>query len=164
MKILIVSDTHRKDFCYEAVLREQKGLDLVIHCGDIEGSEHLIRKMTSCPVEIVMGNNDFFSVLPREKEIQIGKYKVWVTHGHCYNVSLGNERIKEEAKARGVDLVIYGHTHRPVIDDKGEVIAINPGSLGYPRQEGKKSSYIVMELDPEGQLNISIHYLSEKKI
>ena len=76
--------------------------DMVIHCGDAEGSEYALSSAAECPVYIVLGNNDFFSDLPREITLDIGSYKVWVTHGHNYYVSMGNETIKKEAIDRGV--------------------------------------------------------------
>lgn len=60
MKILIVSDTHRKNENYMRVLQKVGTLDLVIHLGDIEGSEYIIQEAADCPVEMVAGNNDFF--------------------------------------------------------------------------------------------------------
>ena len=113
MKILIVSDTHKKNENYFKVL-EMHHPDMVIHCGDAEGSEYALSSAAECPVYIVLGNNDFFSDLPREITLDIGSYKVWVTHGHNYYVSMGNETIKKEAIDRGVDIVLYGHTHREV--------------------------------------------------
>ena len=127
MKILIVSDTHKKNENYFKVL-EMHHPDMVIHCGDAEGSEYALSSAAECPVYIVLGNNDFFSDLPREITLDIGSYKVWVTHGHNYYVSMGNETIKKEAIDRGVDIVLYGHTHRPVIDIDDDIIAVNPGS------------------------------------
>ena len=82
MKILIVSDTHRKNDNYIKALEKSAPVDMVIHCGDIEGSEYLIAQSAGCPVQMVVGNNDFFSDLPREKDFQIGRYRVWLTHGH----------------------------------------------------------------------------------
>ena len=158
MKILVVSDTHRRNDNYFEVLRMHRP-DLVIHCGDSEGSEYAITQAADCPVKIVLGNNDFFSELPRELELYVGPYKVWVTHGHNYYVSMGNETIKREAVARGMDIVIYGHTHRPVVDMGDDIIAINPGSLSYPRQEGHKPSYIIMELDRHEEMHFTIAYL-----
>lgn len=157
MKILVVSDTHRKNENYFKVL-EMHHPDMVIHCGDSEGSEYAITEAAQCPVKIVLGNNDFFSDLPREQEFNIGKYKVWLTHGHNYYVSMGSETIKKEAAARRMDIVMYGHTHRPEIDREGEVIAINPGSLSYPRQEGHRPSYVIMEIDRNEELHFTIAY------
>ncbi|MGN0168882.1 MAG: metallophosphoesterase family protein [Acetatifactor sp.] len=160
MKILVVSDTHKKNNNYFEVLQRVRP-DMVIHCGDAEGSEYALTESADCPVQIVLGNNDFFSYLPRELELQIGSHKVWVTHGHNYYVSMGNENIKREALIRGMDVVLYGHTHRPVIDMDGSVIAVNPGSISYPRQEGRLPSYVIMELDEEDKLHFDIQYLDE---
>lgn len=158
MKVLIVSDTHKRNDNYFEVVQMHRP-DMVIHCGDAEGSEYALSESADCPVKIVLGNNDFFSELPRELEFNVGSYKVWVVHGHSYYVSMGNENIKREAVARGVDIVMYGHTHRPVIDRDDEVIAINPGSLSYPRQDGRRPSYIIMEIDRHDEVHFTIAYL-----
>lgn len=158
-KILIVSDTHRKNDNYFALLERLAPLDMVIHCGDTEGSEYAISQAADCPVQIVSGNNDFFSDLPRELEFEIGRYRVWVTHGHTYYVSMGSERIKQEARERGVDIVMYGHTHRPCLDVEKDLTALNPGSISYPRQDGHRPSYIIMELDETGKADFRIEYL-----
>ena len=68
MKVLIVSDTHRQNENFVQVVDREEPIDLLIHCGDIEGSEYLISQRAGCPVYMVAGNNDFFSDLPREKE------------------------------------------------------------------------------------------------
>ncbi len=157
MKVLIVSDTHRKNENYFKALERVKP-DLVIHCGDAEGGEYVLSNAAACPVQIVLGNNDFFSYLPRELELELGSFKVWVTHGHNYYVSMGSEVIKREARARGFDIVMYGHTHKPVVDRRDGVIAVNPGSLSYPRQEGRRPTYIVMEVEGE-KADFVIEYL-----
>lgn len=59
-----------------------------------EGSEDMItswckEQNPDCEVYMVLGNNDFFSHLDREKEISIGKYRAFLTHGHFYSVSVG---------------------------------------------------------------------------
>lgn len=159
MKILIVSDTHRHNENYLKIVEKEQPLDMVIHCGDVEGSEYLIGEAAGCPTHIVLGNNDFFSELPRELEIPIGAYRALITHGHTYYVSMGNEKIKQEAKERGCNLVFYGHTHRPVIDAEDEIIAINPGSTSYPRQEGRQPSYVIMQLNPGEKPVFEIRFL-----
>lgn len=158
MKVLIVSDTHRKNENYFVAVEREKP-DMVIHCGDVEGSEYALTEAAGCPVYITLGNNDFFSNLPRELDLDIGPYKVWVTHGHNYYVSMGSEHIRREALIKGVDIVIYGHTHRPVVDQSGKVTVVNPGSLSYPRQDGHRPSYVVMKLDEKSELSFRIEYL-----
>ena len=159
MKILIVSDTHRNTDNLEVVLEQEKPLDLLIHLGDIEGDEDYIEVLAECPVEAVAGNNDFFSDLPGEREIQIGKYKALLTHGQYYYVNAGTGRIKMEAEAREIDIAMFGHTHRPLLEQDNGVVVLNPGSISYPRQEGKNPSYIVMELDETGEASFSKEYI-----
>ena len=67
--------------------------------------------------------------------------------------------LKKEAIVQGADIVMYGHTHRPVIDISPQIIAINPGSLSYPRQENRKPSYIIMELDEHGEAKFELNYI-----
>jgi len=159
MKVLIVSDTHRKNDNFIKVLEKVAPVDMVIHCGDAEGSEYFLEEAAGCPLKIVMGNNDFFSELPKELEFYIGSYKVWVLHGHNFYVSAGNETLKKEARGKGVDIVIYGHTHRPVVDREKGLITVNPGSLSYPRQEGRRPSYVMMDIDKQGRVDFAIRYL-----
>lgn len=159
MKVLIISDTHRKNDNYLKILERSQPFDMVIHCGDSEGGEYIISEAAGCPVEIVAGNNDFFSELPREREFMLGKYKIWLTHGHSFFVSMENETIKQEAVSRDVDIVMYGHSHKPVIDVEKNIIAINPGSLTYPRQEGRRPSYVIMEIDKSGKAHFTLHFL-----
>lgn len=159
MKILIVSDTHGHEKNLETVIKKTGPVDLFIHLGDIEGHEDYIEAIVGCPVHMVSGNNDFFSELPREEELQIGRYRVLITHGHYYGVSVGTSRLKEEAASRNLDIVMYGHTHRPEIDREEQVTVLNPGSLSYPRQWGRKPSYLIMELDNEGEAHYTIDYL-----
>lgn len=159
MRILIVSDTHRRHTNLERVIKKIGHLDLAIHLGDAEGEEDDIESIVGCPLEIIAGNNDFFSRLDKEKELQIGKYKVLLTHGHYYYVTVGTEQIIADARARGKDIVMFGHTHRPCIEYEDGITALNPGSISFPRQEGRKPSYILMEIDPEGEAHYTINYL-----
>lgn len=159
MKILIVSDTHGHSENLEKVLEQTGPLDHFIHLGDVEGQEDYIEVIADCPVHMVAGNNDFFTDLPREEEFWIGEYHILITHGHYYGVSVGTERLKEEAMLRSIDIVMYGHTHRPEIDIEDQVTVLNPGSLSYPRQIGRKPSYLLMEIDREGEAHYTIHYL-----
>ncbi len=152
-RIMVVSDTHgRLENLAEALSREGK-LDMLIHLGDFEGDDEVICEMANCKVLMVPGNNDFFSTLNREIETQIGKYHVLLTHGHYYYVSLDLKTLHDEGIARGFDIVMFGHTHRPVINAGDVITMINPGSLSYPRQQDKKSTYIMMEVDSKENIN-----------
>ena len=159
MKVLIVSDTHRENDNFMKVVQNEKPFDMLIHCGDIEGAEYLYSKTVSCPMHMIAGNNDFFTTLPPEKEFKIGKYNTFLTHGHTYRVSVGYEMLRQEGIAHDADIVMFGHTHRPYVDCVGGVWLVNPGSLSYPRQEGRRPSYIVMDMDNKGEVDFEIKYL-----
>lgn len=161
MKILIVSDTHRMDENLKKVIAKEMPADMLIHLGDAEGSEMFIPEWVSpgCEMQMIRGNNDFFSALDREREITIGPYQVLLTHGHYYNVSLGVEQLRMEAQERGFDIIMYGHTHRPYFENHHGVVILNPGSLSYPRQEGRKPSYMIMELNDQGEARFTQYYL-----
>lgn len=159
MRILIISDTHGSHRNLDEVLEREKDIDMLLHLGDVENDDDYIEAVMDCPVHIVAGNNDYFSYLPREKEIQIGKYKVFMTHGHNYYVSMNTERLRQAARQRGADIVMYGHTHRPKVDASEDVIVVNPGSLSYPRQEGRRATYIIMEINCAGEAEFTLHYV-----
>ena len=145
MRVMIVSDTHGRHAGLDLALEEAGKIDMFIHLGDVEGGEAYIDAVVECEKHIVRGNNDFFCDLPKEEEFYIGPYRAFISHGHTYCVSLDPEMIREEGEARGADIVMFGHTHRPFYEvekkegDK-DLIVLNPGSLSYPRQDGHKPS------------------------
>lgn len=74
-------------------------------------------------------------------------------------MSLGVERLEQEARDRRLDIVMYGHTHRPFYEVRGGVTILNPGSLSYPRQDGRKPSFMIMELDDQGKVHFTLNFL-----
>jgi hypothetical protein len=83
-----------------------------------------------------------------------------LTHGHYHYVSVGTRDLSEEAKANDCDIVMYGHTHRPFLDQSDpELTVLNPGSLSFPRQEGRRPSYAVMETRADGTVKYRMEYL-----
>lgn len=163
MRILIVSDTHRRDGNLKTVIEKTAPFDMMIHLGDTEGSEEYFKEWVNndnCVIHVVRGNNDFFSMSEREKEISIGRYRALLTHGHMYGVSLGTEGIKDEARSRKVNIAMFGHTHKPCLEYCPDgLVVLNPGSLSYPRQDGRKPSYMIMELDRAGEAHFTVCYL-----
>ena len=168
MKILIVSDTHRKDEVLRAVIAKERPFDMMIHLGDTEGSEDYFREWVRndrCEIHVVRGNNDFFSFSQPEMEILIGPYRAFLTHGHSYGVSMGMEMLEEEARARRADIAMFGHSHRPCVEKwEDGFVMLNPGSLAYPRQKGRQPSYIVMKMPQNGAPEFEICYADEETI
>ena len=159
MKILIVSDTHGRHEHFKEVIRRTAPIDMLIHCGDTEGGEEYMAALAGCRAEIIAGNNDFFSRLPREINFSIQKYKAMLVHGHDYGVSMGYEPLLEEALSRNADIAFFGHTHRPLLMQAKGVRLVNPGSLSYPRQEGRRPSFCIMDVDRFGEAHFTINYL-----
>ena len=158
-KYLVVSDTHGRDDNFYKDLAAEEPVDGIIHCGDFEGSEGKFALAADCPVYFVAGNNDFFSDLNRELEFNLEGHRAFLTHGHNYMVNMNPDFIRSEAVARGADVVFFGHTHRPVAKAIGGVYVFNPGSLSYPRQEGRQPSYLVLEIDENGEIEYEIKYI-----
>ena len=100
MMILIVSDTHKSHGNLEKAIQDAGRIDMLIHLGDVEGAEDYIRALVDCPAHILGGNNDFFSDLPREEEFFVDGLLLFITHGHYYYVSMGEDHLKEEARGR----------------------------------------------------------------
>ena len=72
---------------------------------------------------------------------------------------MDTRRLKEEARERNVDIVMYGHTHRPDLDVNEDLIVLNPGSVAYPRQEGRRATYVIMEIDEQGEASFELKYV-----
>lgn len=159
MRILVVSDTHGRHGKFDCVLEEMGKIDYLFHLGDLEGGEDYIEAVCDCPVYMVGGNNDFFSGMPFEREVCVGGKKIFMAHGHGQNVHRGIEQISEKGKKMGADIVMFGHTHKPCLEYVGDMLVLNPGSLTYPRQAGHKPSYIVLNIEENGEMDAQIKYL-----
>lgn len=159
MRILIVSDSHGRNVYLDQAIEKVGAIDLLIHLGDFEGSEDYIEAIAPCKLEMVSGNNDYFSSIDREKIITIGRYKVLLTHGHRHRVNYSTDTIKSFGLQERVDIVMFGHTHIPLIDLSGSVMLINPGSISLPRQDGRIPTFILMELDNQGKAHFTLNCL-----
>jgi putative phosphoesterase len=106
--------------------------------------------------------SEFFNGLPKELVMRIGKYVVMLTHGHRYGVNYNTYELVEAAKRNHADIVMFGHTHVPMIDLSREVWVINPGSLSLPRQHGRIPTFIILELDSKGDAHFTLNYFKEE--
>ncbi|MGO5159031.1 MULTISPECIES: metallophosphoesterase family protein [unclassified Bilifractor] len=161
MKVLVISDTHGNIDRLQAILNTTGPYDAVFHCGDIEGQEHTIQEYADCPTYMVSGNNDWDSSLPADLNVTIDDYRFWVCHGHRYGVSLSPSAIREEAESRNVDVCLFGHTHKPYLETSRGLTLMNPGSLSYPRQIGRKPTFGVIEIDRHHDIHFAIKELED---
>ncbi|MFY9174230.1 MAG: metallophosphoesterase family protein [Peptococcia bacterium] len=125
-KIGVISDTH--GLLREEAIKALQGSDLIIHAGDI-GRQHILEALNQIATVIaVRGNNDFYSwawEIPTTQYLEFAGLNIFVLHD-LYQMNL-------DAQVAGIDLVIYGHTHRPKESHKNGVHYLNPGSAG-PRR------------------------------
>ncbi|MCC8066900.1 MAG: metallophosphoesterase [Clostridiales bacterium] len=162
MKVLVVSDTHGYDSNLRRVLSEIGQPDCMVHLGDSESTEEYLQSIANCPVYMVSGNCDYFTRYPIARIEDLGGCRAFLTHGHYYYVSVGVRDLAEEARANNCSIAMFGHTHRPFIDESDpDLTILNPGSLSFPRQEGRRPSYILMEAVPGHKPSFSLHYLEK---
>jgi len=99
----------------------------------------------------VRGNCDFENT-EDELEFEIENKNIFVCHGDKYGVKYGLEQLHEKAKNICADIVIFGHTHTPVIKEKNNILYINPGSISLPRGVNYRS-FVILEISSD---NVSI--------
>lgn len=162
MKLIVISDTHgRADAYIERVLRLHPDRDAVLFLGDG------IRDFLGLDIGnlfAVRGNCDIYCPddVPTERLLTFDGVRILMMHGHTHSVKSGTARLLAYARARGADVVLYGHTHEPIeryvrdSDEERGIYLFNPGSLGEPR--GNASSYGVIEIK-KGQLLLSLGHL-----
>lgn len=134
MKIGVISDTHipdrAKDIPQE-ILESFKSVDMIIHAGDLVDIGVLVKLKSLCPnVKAVVGNMDPQDVknkLPEKEIIKIGDYKIGVMHGYGSPNNLVN-LMDESFKDDDLDIIIFGHSHFPVNQNKNGILYFNPGS------------------------------------
>ncbi len=160
-RILIVSDTHRYLSNYASVIELEGKLDRVIHLGDMGGEEETIESLAGCNVDYVIGNNDWRFFEDKEKYLVINGYSMFLTHGHCYDINAGYEKLLRKGLEMKADAVLFGHTHMPYLKREGSIMLVNPGSIALPRQPGRQPSYIILEIDDDGKADFSLRYLGK---
>jgi len=122
----VISDTH--GLVRPEVLEIFKGVDLIIHAGDIGGRAVLETLETIAPVMAVRGNNDresWSDHIPHSQVIEHGSSLIYVLHELAH--------LDRDPAVANFSVVIYGHSHRPLIETKKGVLYLNPGSAG-PRR------------------------------
>lgn len=128
MLVGVISDTHRYIWAIEAAVAALKDCEMIIHLGDNVQDVKEISKYYKGKIIGVRGNCDFTTTVPSERTEIIGGKKIFITHGHRYDVKYDILRLKYKAQEVGADVVLYGHTHISKIDFEDGIWFINPGS------------------------------------
>ena len=131
MRIGLISDTHGK--LRNEVFDHFGGVEGILHAGDIGPMDLLVELGTVAPVTAVYGNTDGHDVrseVPEVAELEVDGLRVVVVHGH----QLGSPTPAGLVGAhRGADVIVYGHTHRPLVEEREGVLVVNPGAAGAAR-------------------------------
>jgi len=126
LRVGLISDTH-------GLLRPEAraflvGCDYIVHGGDVGGAAILDELSLMAPLIAVRGNNDtepWAAHLPLTELIRVGNVFVYVIHDLA--------ELDIDPAAAGVRVIVSGHSHKPMIEERGEVLYVNPGSSG-PRR------------------------------
>ena len=157
MKLLVISDTHGYLSNARDVLnRIGKYMSGVIHLGDHSyDAEDLKTEYPDLPFYIVRGNNDFGSKAPNTATLSLNGKKLVLTHEHLQQVYWSYDSLYYWAEEQGADVVLFGHTHRPVNDNKGRILVFNPGSISMPRGV-PQPTFGILEIAKNGMIYGSI--------
>ena len=132
MKLIVCSDSHgRSEHLVQAIRREAP--ELCFFLGDGERDlERAQSQFPDLPVYAVRGNCDLRSRLSQELVCAVGGVTIFATHGHRYNVKHDQSLIalRHAAREANANVILFGHTHLPLLEWHGGVLYLNPGSIG----------------------------------
>ncbi len=163
LKVGIISDTHigaNKEKFEVFLNKHLKDVSLIIHAGDYHNKEVIDIIERRSKFIGVYGNVDNEEIRNRLKEkviIELMDYKIGIYHGHGIEKTT-LERAYREFKDDYVDIIVFGHSHQPLIRTKNNILMLNPGSPTNRRRE-RWFSYILLELLSES-INASIKFLN----
>ena len=142
MKIAILSDTH--GLLRPEVTEHLKTADVILHGGDINKQSIVDELQQYAPLYVVRGNNDkaWAENIPHDLTVTLGGMTFAMVHN------------KKEVPAdlTGVDVVVFGHSHKYVQEEKGGILWLNPGSCG-PRRFHQEITMMMAELE-DGKLQV----------
>lgn len=125
MRVGVISDTH--GLLRPEVFEAFKGVDHILHAGDVGGEEVLARLGALAPVTACAGNNDGFRCgeAGRSARVELSGTRFLVMHIRA--------EAEEEVRRAPADVVVFGHSHKPLDEKRDGVWWFNPGSAG-PRR------------------------------
>ncbi len=148
IRVGVFSDSHGDLTGLKEALLHAGSLDLVLHCGD--NYEDLVKAVAmsgvDAPYNGVCGNVDIVRHAPNELELEVGGVKLFVTHGHLYDVKHSLNRLYYKSLEVSADICLFGHTHIATVLQHDDLILMNPGSIARPKG-GQKRSYGLIEIE-----------------
>ena len=146
MKLLILSDTHHRTDRMQYAFDQCKP-DVVLHLGDnISDCYALQRQNPDTVFHMVKGNCDIQGHEENELFLLLEGVKIYMTHGHVYGVKSSMVALTYEARKKGADLALYGHTHKAMIQSTPGLRLMNPGQM--ERHDAKRvASYGIVTVN-----------------
>lgn len=154
MKYLIISDTHGSYTELCCILETEKEIKEVIFLGD--GLADIQKAKLDYPdrnFTCVKGNCDLWDSVPSMNILTLDKYKVLITHGDGFDVKTSKLGLRRAVIGLGVDIALYGHTHRQYYEYLDGLYIFCPGSVRPEAASGFCPSYGIMDFS-EGYPNI----------
>ncbi len=130
MKILVLSDSHG---AVNNMIRivEKEAPRHILHLGDCTRDADILQEeFPHIPLTGVVGNCDFGALDTPEKLIELGGKRIFLLHGHTRGVKMSAQRAIYAALEVNADVLLFGHTHVPLVDRFGELHIMNPGTCG----------------------------------
>jgi uncharacterized protein len=146
MRIGVIADTH--GLLRPEVFDVFRDVDHIVHSGDV-GSPAILDELAAiAPVTAVYGNTDGWDIrnrLPQVARLELDGFTIVVTHGDQFGSPTPE---KLQAAFPDAEIIVYGHTHRPLLMLVDVVVTVmNPGGAG-PRRFDLPASVGVLELEP----------------
>jgi uncharacterized protein len=137
----LISDTH--GLVRPAVHETLKGVDLILHAGDVGGAAILEELRMIAPVKAVFGNTDppGMPELSPSIEMEIDGLRIHVSHGN----EVGSPTPERLAARYDHDVVVYGHSHRQMMTRRDHQLFVNPGAAG-PRRFSLSASVGILKI------------------
>lgn len=149
MLVGVISDTHgRMD---PRVFAQFQDVEHILHAGDIGAESVLAGLQALAPVDAVRGNNDRTGVVatyPLSRVAHVAGLRLLVRH-EVRVPGRPDDPLLVACRAGEIDAVIFGHSHRPFCERKGDILFFNPGSAG-PRRFRSIPSVGLLRLTEQG--------------
>ncbi|HEU4699053.1 MAG TPA: metallophosphoesterase family protein [Gemmatimonadales bacterium] len=146
MRLGVISDTH--GLLRPEVFEVFREVDHILHAGDVGPADLLVELEAIAPVTAVYGNTDGFDLrsrLPQVQRLMLDGFDIVVTHGDQFGSPTPE---KLNAAFPEAEIIVYGHTHRPLLTTVDLVVTVmNPGGAGRRRFD-LPPSVGIMELEP----------------
>ena len=142
MRIGLISDTH--SLMRDSALQALRGVELILHAGDVGNRAVLDALRGLAPVYAVYGNVDARDgALVDSLDTEVDGYRIHMSHGH----ELGSPTPEKLVTAYDADVIVYGHTHRALIKVvSGKTLVVNPGAAG-PRRFKLAASVAILTVE-----------------